>query len=208
MRDRPTDALAQPADGRLLGQWVRATSLGWLLGIPLIVAFALAGEVVGIGGAQFIVGVGMGTGIGLLQGRVLRPLLGRSAPWIWSCAIGLSLPFAVVDLAGVVGRDLPFSLYWCVAIGGLAAGVWQAALLHRVARPAAAWIVASVLGWSLAGSTSAIAEGLMRSRSIRGLAGALLYLGIIAAGGVVLGFVTGLVLPRLLRKPPAAALSA
>ena len=45
--------------------WLRATVAGWLLGVPLIVALALLGEAVGVGGAQFLVGVGMGAGLGL-----------------------------------------------------------------------------------------------------------------------------------------------
>ena len=46
-----------------------ATWAGWLLGIPFIIILALMGEAVGIGGSQFLVGAGMGTGTGLLQSR-------------------------------------------------------------------------------------------------------------------------------------------
>jgi hypothetical protein len=39
-------------DRRVFGQWVCATWVGWLLGVPLIIALALIGETVGIGGLK------------------------------------------------------------------------------------------------------------------------------------------------------------
>ena len=54
-----------------LSRWVRATWLGWLLGIPLIVVLALLAEGVGVGGAQVCVGAGMGLGVGFMQRRAL-----------------------------------------------------------------------------------------------------------------------------------------
>ena len=90
---------AVPTDRGRAVVWLRATALGWLLGVPLIVALALLGEAVGIGGAQFLVGAGMGAGLGLTQGRVIRTVLPGSAPWFWSCVLGLAVPFAAVDVA-------------------------------------------------------------------------------------------------------------
>ena len=46
----PADAMTVP-----LAVWLRATWLGWILGVPLILVLALAGEAVGIGGAQVLV---------------------------------------------------------------------------------------------------------------------------------------------------------
>lgn len=82
------------ANQRFFDRWVRATWAGWLLGIPLIIALALAGEAVSIGGAQFLIGVGMGTGVGLMQGRVLRPIVEKSRHWLLSCVFGLGWMFA------------------------------------------------------------------------------------------------------------------
>jgi hypothetical protein len=76
-------------DRSLFVPWIFATWLGWLLGIPCIILLALLGEAVGIGGAQAIVGAGMGTGVGLMQRRIVRNLVGKSAHWIWSNVIGL-----------------------------------------------------------------------------------------------------------------------
>lgn len=184
-------------------QWVRATWAGWVLGIPLIAALALIGEAIGIGGVQVLVGVGMGMGIGLMQGRVIRNVLHRFAPWFWSCVVGLGLPFLVVDIAKAAHWNFPYSLYASIAFAGLIVGVWQAFLLRSHFLNTGWWVAASVVGWNLAAGMAAVADGLFRSRSIRGLWGALAYLGIIAGGGLILGLVTGITLvwfPR--HKPP------
>ena len=65
-------------DRKLFVSWILATWVGWLLGIPIIIVLALIGEAVHIGGAQFLVGAGMGTGIGLMQALVIRRTLHKS----------------------------------------------------------------------------------------------------------------------------------
>jgi hypothetical protein len=187
-------------DWKLFLLWVRATWLGWLLGIPLVIAFALLGEAVGIGGVQVLVGAGMGAGIGLMQGRFIRNVLHQSVSWIWSCVVGLSAPFLVTDISKAIGVGLPYSLPVAVAVGGLIAGGWQAVLLRLWLRNRGSWVVASALGWALAAGTAAVADVLSRSRALRGLWGALAYLGIVVAGGLVLGLVTGICLAWMYRS--------
>ena len=133
------------------GQWVRATWAGWILGIPLIVALALAGEAAGIGGAQVFVGAGMGMGIGFMQRRAMKGVLHQSGPWLWSCVVGLAVPFLVTDVAKAVGWNLRYSLHASVAFGGLIVGAWQALILRQRFRKTGSWVVASALGWTLAG---------------------------------------------------------
>ena len=133
------------------GQWVRATWAGWILGIPLIVALALAGEAAGIGGAQVFVGAGMGMGIGFMQQRAMKGVLHQSGPWLWSCVVGLAVPFLVTDVAKAVGWNLRYSLHASVAFGGLIVGAWQALILRQRFRKTGSWVVASALGWTLAG---------------------------------------------------------
>jgi len=181
-------------------QWVLATWAGWVLGIPLIAALALIGEAIGIGGVQVLVGLGMGMGIGLMQGRIIRKLIHGFAPWFWSCVVGLGLPFLVVDIAKAVRWNFPYSLYVSIALAGLIVGVWQAFLLRSHFLNTGWWVAASVLGWNLAAGMAAIADYLFRSHSIRGLWGALGYLGIIVGGGLILGLVTGLSLVWMHRK--------
>ncbi|MFY9571033.1 MAG: hypothetical protein WAV20_06530 [Blastocatellia bacterium] len=190
-------------DRKLLVSWIRTTWFGWLLGIPIIVALALIAEAVGIGGSQVLVGAGMGTGVGLMQGRVIRSILHKSALWTWSCIVGLGAPFLLTDVSKVVGWNLPYSLPVSIALGGLIIGSWQAFILRSRLRKTGSWIVASLLGWTLAAGTSAIADSLPRSQAIRGIWGALAYLGIVAAGGLILGIVTGLCLSWLVRHESA-----
>ncbi len=187
------------SDRQVFVQWVRATLVGWVLGIPIIIALALIGEAVGIGGAQALVGVGMGTGIGLMQGRAIRGVLHKSAPWFWSCAVGLGVPFLAADIAKAAGWNFTYSLQVSVALGGIIVGVWQAFLLRPCLRNTGWWVVGSVVGWALASGMVAVADPLSRTPSLRGIWGALVYLGIIAGGGLVLGLVTGISLVRLLR---------
>jgi hypothetical protein len=114
---------AKPIDRMLALRWARATWFGWLLGIPIVAALALVGEAVGVGGAQFIVGAGMGAGIGLMQARLMRRILPKWGPWVWSCVIGLAAPFLVTDVAKVAGWNAAYVLFVCVAVGGLILGL-------------------------------------------------------------------------------------
>ncbi len=139
----------------LTRRWTRATWAGWLLGIPCVIALALAGEALGIGGSQVLVGAGMGAGV-----EVMQEVIGRAGPWAWSTAVGLALPFLGFDLATAAGRDWPFSLYPSVAVGGLIVGAGQARLLRPHFRGTGAWVAASTVGWSLsAGAAAALIPG-------------------------------------------------
>lgn len=184
-------------DRTIFWQWVRATWSGWVLGVPCVIVLALLGEAVGIGGAQVLVGAGMGAGIGLMQGRAMRGVLQKFLPWFWACVVGLAVPFLATDIAKVANWDLTYSLYICVATGGLIVGIWQAFLLRARFRNAIWWAAASAIGWLLASGTAAISDALQRSKSLRGIGGALAYLGIITSGGLILGAVTGLMRIKL-----------
>lgn len=175
----------------VFGAWLKATWLGWLLGIPMVVVLALLGEAMRIGGSQVLVGAGMGLGVGILQARALRGLLPSPATWWGTSIAGLSAPFLVHDVSRLSGWNIPYSLPVAVAVGGTLVGVLQSALLRKVVEAPALWVPASALGWSLAGGTSALADLLSRGRSLRGVPGALAFLAIAASGGAVLGAVTG-----------------
>src|SRR5690554_6775967 len=114
--------MAHLSGRRLYSRWIKATWLGWILGVPCIAGLALLGELVGLGGTQVMVGAGMGVGVGLTQGRAIRGILPRAAPWFWSCVGGLALPFLVTDIARVADWNLGYSLYGAVAIAGVTAG--------------------------------------------------------------------------------------
>lgn len=185
---------------RLLTRWVRATWAGWVLGVPVIVALALLGEAIGIGGAQALVGAGMGIAVGFLQARAIRGLLPSAWRWFWSCAVGLAIPFLATDIWKPTGLSPTYSLFAALLLGGVAIGAWQSLILRSRLRRAGWWMLASVVGWALAGGMAASADALSRSQGLRGIWGALAYLGIVAGGGLVLGLVTGAALVWLLRQ--------
>jgi len=198
------ERLTNMIDKRLLGSWVRATWLGWLLGIPIIIVLALCGEAVHIGGAQFLVGTGMGIGIGLIQARVIRKVLDKSGSWILSCVVGLSVPFLVTDLSKLVGWHIGYSLLVLITIAGLIIGIWQTLILRTRFRRAGLWLIASAIGWTLAAGVSSMADTIPRQLAIRGILGALAYLGFVAVGGLILGLITGICLAMMKRRELAA----
>jgi hypothetical protein len=145
----------------------------------------------------------MGAGIGFMQGRFMRSIVHKVAPWTWSCIVGLAIPFLLTDIAKAAGLDLPYSLQLAVAVGGLTAGAWQSLILRPRFHKTGSWVAASALGWTVAAGTAAVADSLSGSQSLRGLAGALTYLGIIAIGGVILGLVTSVSLTWMLQRERA-----
>lgn len=182
----------------LRSSWLRATMLGWILGVPAIIALAGIAEAVGQHALHVPVGAGMGLAIGACQARVITAHLGHGSPWFWSSLVGLAAPFLTADIARMAGLTMPYSLYAFMVAGGLVVGLWQALLLRRVTDRPFAWVIASVLGWLLASGAVALADLLFRVRALAGIPGAIAYLGLVAGGGVVLALVTSGVLAGLL----------
>ncbi len=181
-------------------RWFWATTKGWWLGIPVVVLLALASDAVGIEGGQAIVGLGMGGAVGWLQRGLLRDRLPGWRRWAWASALGLGLPFAAADLLGALGLGV-YSLPLAAALGALVLGAWQARLLRPWLgdRGTGGWVLACLLGWTLATVAAAEADQLVRSLGLRGLPGALAFLALAAGGGPLLGWITG----GWLRRGPA-----
>ena len=114
---------------RLFTRWVRATFLGWLLGFVVVIVLALAWDMIG-GGAQFMVGVGMGAGVGYMQSRVVGEWADSPRRWLWASIIGMGAPFVLWDLSVLVGFEFVFSLPLSVLMGGLLVGILQWSLLR------------------------------------------------------------------------------
>jgi len=180
-------------DRQFFSRWVRGTSFGWLVGLVIILVASIGGEVIGKGEAdsQFMIGLGMGAGVGYAQGRVLKRWLGAARGWAWTSAIGFGLPFVVLDFVGSMGSELSevLRLELEVAISGLLVGALQRRVLSLHSSRANWWVPACVAGWTLAAGTAA-------SGSLLDIAflGRWLNLATILLGGVVLGLVTGGVL--------------
>lgn len=199
-------ALAPPSTFALAIRWTRATFLGWSLGFALILAFIALCGLVGLGNSQFPVGLGMGVGVGLLQRRVVAERTGTGAGWLAASALGLTAPFLARDVATLLALKLPYALAGSIVIGGLVVALLQWRVLQLDAGRAATWVVASVVGWSLGGSTVVLNDRVLPKTP--GILGALIYIGVILTGGILLGATTGLVLPRIFGTPPPRSLCA
>ena len=187
------------ADRQFFTRWVRGTFAGWLLGFVFIILAAIAGDLIGIGEreSQFIVGIGMGAGVGYAQGRVARQWFGATRRWAWATVIGMGVPFVASDFASAVWSEFSFSLPLVVVIGGLLVGLLQRRVLRSHSDRANWWVPACVAGWSLAAGTAAVSGVLSSGPSDPWLV--ILNVGVILLGGVVLGIVTGGALVWMLR---------
>jgi hypothetical protein len=183
-------------------RWILRTFLGWTAGFVLAIALIVCVDALGVPAMQFPLAVGMGLGVGVVQGRIVAPLLGGARAWSASTTVGLSLPFVLADLLRLLGGAVPYSLAGFVALGGVLAGALQWRLLRTL--PVAGttwWAVLTPIGWLLAGSTVWINELLPKTP---GLIGAGRYIAVVLSGGVVLG-VASAVAWRLMRTSDAAA---
>ena len=187
-----------PLPARIFRLWTRATLAGWVLGIPCIVALALVGELLGIGGSQVLVGAGMGIGLGLTQSRVARLVTGGALAWFWSCVGGLAVAFSGADVAKAFGWTSTYSLQFSMIAGGALTGMRQALILRARAAGGWAWVLASVAGWTAAALAVAGADIFSRAQALRGLPGALIYLALVTSGGLLLGMITAATLAHLL----------
>ena len=187
----------------MFGRWVRASFAGWALGFLLVLVIIAISGAIGLGSTQFPVGLGMGLGVGAIQGGVMERLGVRRVSWLRASALGLATPFVVNDVLQVIWPRIPFSLPLLIVFGGLLAGILQWRLIRRVVLRGEAWILASVAGWSIAGSTVFINERFLPR--IPGIVGALLYIGVVLAGGIALGAIGGVALQRLVQRDAVPA---
>lgn len=178
----------------VFSRWLKATTLGWLLGFVLVVILAIAWDQVG-GGAQFMVGIGMGAGVGFTQARIVEEWMGRPSRWIWSTTVGMGLPFLLWDLGVGLGADAVFSLPLCVLAGSLFVGVLQGRLLRVGFHRTTWWIPASIVGWGLPVAAMAVGDSGVLSG-----AGAIVSVVAMFLGGAVLGVVTGKTLVSMPRR--------
>jgi len=144
---------SQPLDtDGLLKLWVRACFFGWLIGLAIVILLSLVGNLL-TGGfeadVQFMVGLGMGAGVGYMQARALARWLNRPNQWTAASTVGMGALFVVRDLVVVSGHALPYSLPLYVLVGGAIAGFWQGRLLRRASAHAGLWPIAAVIGWSI-----------------------------------------------------------
>ncbi len=175
-------------------RWVRATLLGWFVGLIVTIVAAVLADSMGIRGSQAAIGVCMGLSVGLAQGLGGRRWFGSPRAWTVATAVGLGLPFVVGDLLALLGVELPYSLVAYVVLGGLFAGVLQGRVLGARSIENRGWVIASGIAWALAGAAVLLTDALFGQ--VPGLLGLFLFVAVILAGGLVNGLVTGSVLQR------------
>lgn len=182
---------------KLTGRWLWICFKGWLLGFAFIIVIVLLSELFAIGD-QYMVGVGMGAGVGLLQGRFLKPWLGSSGRWWLSTTAGMGGPFVFHDLVESVGLDAPYSLPLHVAAGALLVGLLQWLQLRRRVPRSGWWVPVNLVGWGLPVGLLLLGEPgrLPEPWSTIGKLLGMLF------GGGILGAVTGPVLARFVKRAP------
>lgn len=185
---------AHPRGNRLPLRWIAVTSAGWLVGVVLVVLLSMAWDLVG-GGAQFMVGVGMGVVVGLLQSRMIASWVTSGWHWFLASTIGMGIPYLLWDLGVGFGVSGLLAMWVCTVVGGVLVGVLQRPLFRAPRPRAGLWVVACAFGWS-------VPEWLLQLSNMGLLPGKwdLLSIAGVLFGGVLLGSVTSLALPRRLSR--------
>jgi hypothetical protein len=171
-------------------RWVRACATGWIGGLALVLLLAVLWDLVG-GVAQFMVGVGMGAGVGWSQSRMLRHWLIKPGSWVLASTVGMGAPFVLSDIVALLGGSI-YALSWCAVVGGAVAGVWQARLLRDNVSHTGRWWLWSMLGWAV--PVLIISVGDYSDSPVVGV----LSLACMFLGGIILGAVTGPAINRML----------
>src|SRR5690349_17833965 len=180
-----------------LPRWIKATFLGWIVGVLLIVLLSSLLDSFDIEGMQFYLGVGMGAGVAFFQWRVLRKFIPLDTRWIWFSVSGMGIPFVIMDfLMPTPGSQ---KLVISISVCALVTGIIQYFLLKQSSPKSQIWIPANFLGWTLAAFCVLAIDYTMEMRDvIPPLIGAIINLLLILGSGVVLGATTGIVLKRIL----------
>lgn len=166
--------------------WIRATAVGWLLGLLLVIALAFAFDAIGLSGTQSFVGIGMSLGVAWMQRRHV-PVEPRK--WLRVTVGGVSAPFLLADITSLIGLGVGFSLPVCTALGGGLAGWWQARALGALVVPGR-WTLLSLGGWTIGAGAALGASELMAMRYIVGVPALLAFIALTGIGGVLLGLIS------------------
>ena len=185
----------------MVAKWTRASFGGWCLGfVMMLLLLAVTGSL-GLGDMQFGLGLGMGLGVGIIQARTGFVQARRA--WIMTSGIGMALPFMLKDVLNFAGVPLPYLLPQMIATGGFLTGLLQARAAEYRGQQFLLWMVASGVGWTLAGATAALADLIPRTF---GPIGALYYIAVVLLGGFALGAVEGAAIQKICEDQPVVDL--
>ena len=194
--------VAPPHAGELTApgtHWIARTFLGWCAGFILGLVLLVVMESLGVRSVQFPLALGMGLGVGALQAGAVARVPGGSRAWVITSAAGLTAPFVFADVLAGLDAPVPYSLAAYVGLGGVLTGILQWRLLRTVFDGAGSWLAVTPLGWLLGGSTVWINEQALPKTP--GLLGALQYVSVVLAGGIVLGVAGAIGLRSMSSRP-------
>lgn len=137
-----------------LSRWIAYNIAGWILGIVLLIGFASVGELVGgadIGG-QAAIGIGMGTGVGFMQWRILKNEFPSPQKWLWFSIFGFSFSYILFDVLSLLIPMKPeIFTPFATAIGAILTGWLQYKyVLEPVYMDSKKWMYFNFSGWVLA----------------------------------------------------------
>ncbi len=130
-----------------LGRWIMHTSIGFALGIVILILFAGILESFKID-VLFPLAAGLGLGIGGMQWLLLKNYFEEAAKWIWLLIVGLTIPFLFYDLTTSYLKleEWFFLVLW--VFGGLLSGYLQYRFyLNSRVEKAKLWVGYSFAGW-------------------------------------------------------------
>jgi len=174
--------------------WVVANSVGWILGVIVVVMLASVQEAIHVGNLVYV-GAGMGWTVGLAQWLVARKWFGATSRWMWTSTIGITAPFLFADLFRIAGELSSFVGPILAAAGGLLAGWLQRSCLRFRSPKADRWVIVSAVAWMC---PALLIEFVAVPRHPDTALESVRNIGSFALGGVVLGVITGLALTSLL----------
>jgi hypothetical protein len=154
--------------------WIAANAIGWALGFLIQIDNFYLGS------------VASGLAIGLAQWLVLQRYVRVSVWWVFAWMSGWALAWQVAILPFPLEGLQLYAPYIMAALGGLAGGLLQAALLRLLFRPRPEANSAWLLGFAL-GLAAGIDLYLLLPQTLAALAGAVYS----AASGIVLAGTLG-----------------
>jgi len=133
--------------------WILFSWGGWSIGILLVLLLGGLQESLGIHtGGNFIIGVGMGAGVGLFQWFLLRRFLHHGYEWFLFSIIGFGLGFLLFDISrNFITSTTTLNIFLSTATGAVLSSWMQYHYLLNDYKPKAKnWIYYSVIAWMLA----------------------------------------------------------
>jgi hypothetical protein len=192
-----------PIETFRITKWITVNFWAWLAGFfaTLLVIFAM--EAVHLGN-QSMIGIGMGAGVGWVQGRYLKKFGIDSVKWFLYCFAGLSISYISYDILVIFWPISPDDyLFIFTFIGGLLAGVFQWwFMLRRLYSKSFFWPILYSIGWLFAHSICLELVAWVNQHKIHDSPWVMvpLVVGIILSGGPFLALITGTLLSRILNR--------